>query len=108
VKLTTIFNKLDRRAPTKKSGNHGPEGQLNSIGDELLLYVFEMRKTGMQINYLLVLFKTASLSQSFCTKSFNTQNLAIKCFIKRHSYTYRMGTNESKCLPEEVTNEAAV
>jgi hypothetical protein len=106
----TVINKLDRRALPKKSGHHGPKGQLKSIKDELLLCVFEMRETGMQIDYLLVLFKDASLLQSFCAKSFNAQNLAIKRFMKRHSYTYQMGMHKSQCLPEpeEVANEMHV
>jgi hypothetical protein len=108
VKLTTNFNKLDRRALIKKSGHHGPKGQLKSIEDKLLLYVFKMRENGMQIDYLLVLFKAASLSQSFHAKPFNAHFLAIKRFMKRHSYMYRMGTHESQCLPEEVANEARV
>jgi hypothetical protein len=74
----------------------------------LLLYIFEMRETGMQVDYLLVLFKAASLPQSFHAKPFNAQWLAIKRFMKRHSYTYRMGTHESQRPPEEVANKARV
>ena len=43
----TVFSELDRRALTKKSGHHGPEGQLKSIEDKLLLYDFEMHETGL-------------------------------------------------------------
>jgi hypothetical protein len=108
AKLTTIFNKLDRRALIKKSSHHGPKSQLKSIKDELLLYVFEMREASMQVEYPLVLFKAASLSQSFRTKPFNTQWLAVKRVMKRHSYTYRMGTHESQRPPEEVADEVRV
>ena len=108
VKLTTVFSELDRRALIKKSSHHGPKSQLKSIEDELLLYVFELRETGMQVDYLLVLFKAACLSQSFRAKPFNAQWMALKRFMKRHSYTYRMGTHESQRPPEEVADEARV
>ena len=102
------FDKLDRRALTKKSSHHGPKSQLKSIEDELLLYIFELRKTGMNVNYVLMLFKAASLSQSFCTKTFGTQYMAVTPFMKHHSYMYQMGTHESQHLPEEVADEARV
>ncbi len=108
MKLTTVFSELDRRALIKKSSHHGPKSQLKCIKDELLLYVFEMRETGMQVDYLLVLLKAASLLQSFHAQPFNAQWLAVKCFMKRHSYTYRLGTHESQCPPEEVANKARV
>jgi hypothetical protein len=108
MKLTTIFNELDRRAFVKKSSHHGPESQLKCIEDKLLMYVFEMRKTGMQVDYLLMLFRAACLLQSFCAKPFNAQWLAVKRFMKHHSYTYQMGTHKSQCPPEEVANEARV
>ena len=108
AKLTTVFGGLDRRALTKKSSYHGPESQLKSIEDELLLYIFELRETGMNVDYVLVLFKAASLLQSFRTKSFGTQYMTVTCFMKRYSYTYRMGTHKSQHLPEEVTDEACV
>ena len=108
AKLTTIFNELDRRALVKKSSHHGPKSQLKCIEDELLMYVFEMRETGMQVDYLLVLFRAARLLQSFCTKPFNAQWLAVKHFMKCHSYMYRMGTHESQRPPEEVVDKARV
>jgi hypothetical protein len=104
----TIFNELERRALVKKSSHHGPESQLKCIEDKLLMYVFELRETGMQVDYLLMLFKLARLLQSFHAKPFNAQWMAVKRFMKRHSYTYRMGTHESQCPPEEVANEARV
>ena len=71
----------------------------------MLIYIFKMHKTGMNVDYVLVLFKVASLSQSFCAKSFSTQYMAVTRFMKRHSYTYRLGTQVSQHLPEEVADE---
>ncbi len=51
----------------------GPKSQLVSIQDELLIYILEMRKTGMTANYVLMLFKAVSLLQSFHAKPYNTQ-----------------------------------
>ena len=76
-----------------------------SIKDKLLLYIFEMCKTGMTVNYILVLFRVASLSQSFCAKPYHAQYLAVERFMKHLSYTYRMGMHKSQRLPEEVANE---
>ena len=74
----------------------------------MLLYIFELRETGMQIDYLLMLFKAASLLQSFRAKSFSVQYMAVTRFMKHHSYTYQMGTHESQRLLEEVADEARV
>ena len=74
----------------------------------MLLYIFELRKTGMQIDYLLMLFKAAGLSQRFRAKSFSVQYMDVARFMKRHSYRYQMGTHKSQHLPEEVADEARV
>ena len=60
AKLTTIFDKLERKACSKKSCHKGPESQLASIQDKFLLYILKMCETGMTVNYVLVLFKAAS------------------------------------------------
>ena len=106
AKLRTLFDKLVMKARVRKSCQKVPKSQLASIEDELLLYIFEMRETGMTVDYVLVLFKAANLSQSFCAKLYNAQYCAFACFIKHHSYTYWMGTYESQHLLEEVANKA--
>ena len=106
AKRTTIFNELERNARLKKSCHKRPESQLVSIQDKLLLYIFKMCETGTAVDYVLVLFKAASLLQSFCTKPHNVQYCAVACFMKRHPYTYRMGTHKSQHLLEEIANKA--
>ena len=101
----TLFAELEGKARSKKSCHKGPKDQLVAVEDKLLLYIFEMRETGMAINHVLVLLKAASLSQRFCAEHFNMQYCAMKRFLKRHSYTYRMGMHESQCQPEEVANK---
>ena len=59
----------------------------------------------MNVNYVLMLFKAASLSQSFCTKAFSAQYMAMACSMKHHLYNYRMGTHKSQRLPEEVADK---
>ena len=104
----TVFDELERRALKKKSSHQRPKSQLKSIKDKLLLFIFEMRKIGMNVNYVLLLFKASSLLQSFHAKSFSMHYMAVACFIKCHSYTYPMGAHESQRLPEEVAVEVCV
>jgi hypothetical protein len=73
IKLMTVFEELEGRARSKKSCRSGPKSQLEPIKDNLLLYIFEMHETGTMLEYLLVLFKAASLLVSSCAKLFSAQ-----------------------------------
>ena len=77
---------LRGRDGRKRSSCAGPDSQLDHIKDKLLLYVFELRETSMVINYLLVLFKVASLSASFRAKSYEAQFKAVERFTKKMGY----------------------
>ena len=68
-KLTTKFKELWGGNSWKKSSGIGPDSQLEPIKDDLLLYIFEQRDTGMVVDHLLMLSKAMSLSSSFCAKS---------------------------------------
>jgi hypothetical protein len=105
-KLTTEFKELRGRDGRKKSSNTGLYFQLEPIKDNLLHYVFELRETGMVVDYILVLFKAASLLSSFRAKSYDAQMKAVECFMKSMGYRYRMGTHECQRPPEKLTNDA--
>ena len=54
----------------KKSMHPGPLGQLKSLEDTLLRYVFEQREQGINVNTLSLLVKASSLSSEFNAKDF--------------------------------------
>ena len=91
----------------KKSMHPGPLGQLKSLEDTLLRYVFEQREQGINVNTLSLLVKASSLSSEFNAKDFVARESAVNRFVSAHSLVYRMGTHESQRKPDEVAAEAS-
>ena len=96
-----------KKESAKKSFNNGPAGQLDSIKDELLMWMFGRRQQGVVVDVTHVVFKASSLLRtSFGLKSFEARFKAATHFVMRHDYVYRAKTNESTRAPEDVYAEA--
>ena len=57
----------------KKAAHGGLLGQLNSIEQDLLHTLFELREQGVEVNTLLVVMKASLLSPEFKAKSFTAR-----------------------------------
>ena len=84
----------------KKSMHPGPLGQLKSLEDTLLRYVFEQREQGINVNTLSLLVKASSLSSEFNAKDFVARESAVNRLVRAHSLVYRMGTHKSQREPD--------
>ena len=61
----------------KKSMHPGLLGQLKSLQDTLLRYVFEQREQGINVNTLSLVVKASSLSPEFNAKDFVARSSAV-------------------------------
>ena len=96
-----------KKESAKKSVDNGPAGQLDSIKDVLLMWMFGRRQQGVVVDVIHVVFKASSLLRtSFGLKSFEARFKAATRFVIRHDYVYRAKTNESTRAPEDVYAEA--
>ena len=85
----------------------GPHGQLHSIEEELLQWIFARREQGIGIRHTLVAFKASALLRStFGPKTFNARYKAVQRFMRKHKYVYRQRTNEATRPAQEVIDEA--
>ena len=85
----------------------GPNGQLHSIEEELLQWIFARREQGISLRCTLVAFKSSSLLRStFGPKTFNARYKAVQRFMRKHKYVYCQRTNEATRAPQEVVDEA--
>jgi len=113
VSLLSRWNKdIDRlraniKTPRKRAIVDGPNGQLHSIEEELLMWIFARREQGISIRHTLVSFKASSLLRAtFGQKSFNARLKAVQRFMRKHKYVYRLRTNEATRAPQDVIDEA--
>jgi hypothetical protein len=61
----------------KKARLDGPKSQLKLIEPKLPHYMFELRKLGIKVDNMLVLFKVLLLSADFCGKLVKAQHCVI-------------------------------
>jgi hypothetical protein len=107
IKNLCASSRANRKAGHRKAILDGPEGQLASIEEELLQWVFARREQGINVKHTLILFKAlALLRATFGDKSFNAKLKAVACFMKKHDYVYRRATNEATRAPAEVYVDA--
>ena len=96
-----------KKESAKKSFDNGPAGQLDSVKDVLLMWMFGRRQKGVVVDVTHVVFKASSfLRTSFGLKSFEARFKAATRFVVRHDYVYRAKTNESMRAPKDVYAEA--
>jgi hypothetical protein len=97
----------DQLFKSKKMCSHpGPPGQLATIDEPLLRYVFEQREQGIVVDTFKIALRASFLSSGFHEKSFTARCSAVRRWIFAHSMSYRMGTHTSQRPPVEVANEA--
>jgi transposase len=95
------------KSPRKRAIVDGPNGQLHSIEEELLMWIFARREQGISIRHTIVSFKASALLRTtFGQKTFNARYKAVQRFMRKHKYVYRMRTNEATRAPQEVIDEA--
>jgi hypothetical protein len=87
-------SRANRKAGHRKAILDGSEGQLASIEEELLQWVFARREQGINVKHMLISFKASALLRAtFGDKSFNAKLKAVTRFMKKHDYVYRRATN---------------
>ena len=101
------FDSMDKILKFKKklTGN-GPLGQLKSLEDALLHYIFKLREQGLLVNTFIAMLRVSFLSPEFRTEAYTARCSTIKCFFVAHSFTYPMGTHTLQRPPAEVKSEA--
>ncbi len=69
----------------KKSIHPSPCGQLKPLEEELLKYIFEQCKQGMEVSTLFLIVVALNLSTEFGEKDFVARCSAVKRFVRAHS-----------------------
>ena len=85
-----------------KSLGDGVASFLSPYTDRLLLFIFEMRETGMAVSVNSIVLKVLQLSSEFREKSITARHSAMRRFINVHGFVHRMGTHLSQCQPSEM------
>ena len=91
------FNNIDIKTLPRCSAGLGHCGQLESVKEELLTWIFERRERGLVVSTLSVITKACCLLPLMEVGYFVT-----RCLLKKHPIVYRMGTKVSQCPPGEV------
>jgi hypothetical protein len=99
-------NNIDIKKLPRYSAYHGPCGQLESVKEELLAWIFERRETVLVVSTLSVIIKACCLLPLMEQKSALVRYMLTRRFLKNHSIVYRMGTKVSQRPPSEVCQEA--
>ena len=63
--------------------------------DALLLFIFELRETGMPVLTKMALMKAAQICHDFCEKTRESQVSITKWFVKVHCMVHQIGTHLS-------------
>ena len=104
--LRECYNNIVIKKLPHYSAYHGPCGQLESVKEELLAWIFERRETGLVVSTLSVIIKACCLLPLMMQKSALARYMVTRHFLKKHSIVYCMGTKVSQCPPGEVCQEA--
>ncbi len=79
----------DKLFKSKKMCSHpGPPGQLATINEPLLRYVFEQRKQSIIVDTFKIALRASFLSPGFHEKSFTAHCSMVKRWIFAHSMAY--------------------
>jgi hypothetical protein len=104
--LCERFNNMDIKKLPRYSDYQGYCGQLESVKEELLAWIFKRREMGLVLSTLSVIIKACCLLPLMEQKSALVRYFVTCCFLKKHLLVYRMGTKVSQCPPGEVCQEA--
>ena len=95
-------NKLAERRPLAKSVCEGQASALQAFDKELLSFLFEKREQGMAVSINMLALEAAKLSSDFRAKAPKARYQAVRRWVKRHSFRYRLGTHVSQKSPIEM------
>ena len=99
------INSLDKILKSKKKATHkGPLGQLKSLEDALLRYIFELRKQGVIGNTFIVVLRALFLLAKLCTKNYTARCSTVKSFFIAHLFAYRMGFVDTRTASSYIIN----
>jgi hypothetical protein len=101
------IDSLDKILKSKRKTTHkGPLGQLKSMEDALLRYIFELHEQGINVYMFTVVLRALFLSPKISAKSFALHCSAVKRFMVAHLFTCRMGMHTSQRVPAKVKSKA--
>lgn len=92
----------------------GKASFLRCVEKELLMFIFELREQGIAVNVNLICLEVCRLAEehkddaayrgihSFQNKTKNAKCKCVSRWVKKHGYTYRMGTHVSQKSPAET------
>jgi hypothetical protein len=91
----------------------GPVGQLDSIREELLQWIFARHEQGNAVMMPHIVYKSSSILRhqqeaAFKDKSFEARLKAVTHFLAKYNFVYRMKTNLATRSPVEVYKEVTV
>jgi hypothetical protein len=100
------FNNIDIKKLPRYSAYQGHCGQLESVKEELISWIFERRETGLVVSTLSIIIKACCLLPLMEQKSALARYFVRCRFLKKPLIVYRMGTKVSQRPPGEVCQEA--
>jgi hypothetical protein len=98
----TNFKTLKERNPTAKSAFQGPKSILESVEQNLLSFIFELREQGMAVSISMIVLKACALLQEFREKCREARYHIVRRWVKHHGFVHRMGPHESQKAPSET------
>jgi hypothetical protein len=104
--LRERFNNIDIKKLPHYSDYEGHCGQLESVKDKLLAWIFKRREMGLDVSTLSIIIKACCLLPLMEQKSALARYFVTRRFSEKHSIVYRMWTKVSQCPPGEVCQEA--
>jgi hypothetical protein len=85
------FNNIDIKKLPHYSTYQGYCGELESVTEELLTWIFERREMGLVVSTLSVIIKACCLLPPMQQKSALARYCVVRRFLKKHSIVHRMG-----------------
>jgi hypothetical protein len=79
------FNNIDIKKLPRYSTYQGHCGDLESVKEELLTWIFERRETGLAVSTLSVIIKACCLLPPMQQKSALARYCVVRRFLKKHS-----------------------
>ena len=115
VRWTNQRHRYEASLGKKKAICAGPVGQLDSIKEELLQWIFARREQGIAVTMSHVVYKATSILShlqadgggGFKDSCFTARLSAVTRFLAKFDFVYRTKTNEATKSPAEVYEEAS-
>jgi transposase-like protein len=84
----------------------GGTSSIDSIEDELLKWIFELRETGMSLSFRMIVIKAGEHLPEFRRKAFWSKYQCVRRWALRHQWVIRCSTHETQRPPHEIVEEA--